>query len=90
MNHETAPLWMMLLGISLPVGLLVWAATSESAPVLVCAVLAMFAVGALTVMFIGRLIGDEETAHESVVEADGTTSARDLSTQPGDDRSSGL
>jgi formate-dependent nitrite reductase membrane component NrfD len=66
---ETSPLLIGLLGISIPVMLLVWAAVTKSTVVLVLAVLGMFAVGAATLTFVILLAGEGEE-HESNEEPD--------------------
>jgi hypothetical protein len=55
---ETSPLFVGVVGISIPVSLLAVAAVSESVVVLVFAVLAMFGVGAATLTFVMLLAGD--------------------------------
>jgi hypothetical protein len=57
---EVSPLLIGLVGISIPVGLLAWAAVTKSTVVLVFAVLAMFAVGAATLSFVIVLAGEGE------------------------------
>ena len=69
--HETTPLIVGILGISIPVSLLALAATGGSVLVLVLAVIAMFAVGACTLTFVMRLAGEGEEPHESADPANG-------------------
>jgi len=57
---ETSPLLVGLVGISIPVALLVWAAVTKSTIVLVFALLGMFAVGAGTLTFVIMLAGEGE------------------------------
>ncbi len=57
-THETAPLVIGVVGISIPVALIAVAASGGSTAVLVLAVLAMLVVGALTLLFIMRLTTD--------------------------------
>lgn len=57
---ETSPLLVGLLGISIPVALLAWAAVTKSTIVLIFAVLGMFAVGAATLAFVILLASDGE------------------------------
>jgi fumarate reductase subunit D len=56
--HETSPLFVGLLGISIPVGLLAVAAVTESIVVSVFAVLAMLTVAAATLSFVIWLATD--------------------------------
>ncbi len=56
--HETSPLMVGIIGISIPVSLLALAAATESAVALVFAVLSMLAVGAATLAFVLRLASD--------------------------------
>ena len=68
---EVSPLLIGLVGISIPVSLLTWAAVEKSTVVLVFAVLAMFAVGAATLSFVIVLAGegeDHEGSHEETDE----------------------
>jgi len=68
---EVSPLLIGLVGISIPVSLLAWAAVEKSTVVLVFAVLAMFAVGAATLTFVIVLAGegeDHEGSHEETDE----------------------
>jgi hypothetical protein len=51
-THETSPLLVGIIGISIPVSLLIVAAVTESTFILVFAILAMFAVAAATLGFI--------------------------------------
>jgi hypothetical protein len=55
---ETSPLLVGVLGISIPVALVAAACVSESTVVLVLAVLAMFAVGAVTLTFVIHLASE--------------------------------
>ena len=55
--REILPLIIMLFGIAIPVGLVIAAAAGEEAIVLVLAVIAMIAVGAATMMFMGWITG---------------------------------
>ena len=55
---ETGPLIVGILGISIPVSLVALACVTGSVIVLILAVLAMFAVGAATLMFMMRLTAD--------------------------------
>jgi hypothetical protein len=55
---ETGPLIVGILGISIPVSLVAVACVTGSVIVLILAVLAMFAVGAATLMFMVRLTAD--------------------------------
>ena len=57
---ETSPLLIGLVGISIPVALLAWAAITKSTIVLIFAVLGMFAVGAATLTFVIMLASDGE------------------------------
>jgi hypothetical protein len=57
---ETSPLLVGLVGISIPVMLLIWAAVTKSTIVLIFAVLGMFAVGAATLAFVIMLASDGE------------------------------
>ncbi len=57
---ETSPLLVGLVGISIPVALLAWAAVTKSTIVLIFAVLGMFAVGAATLTFVIMLASDGE------------------------------
>jgi hypothetical protein len=57
---EVSPLLIGLVGISIPVALLAWAAVEKSTVVLIFAVLAMFAVGAATLSFVIVLAGEGE------------------------------
>jgi hypothetical protein len=57
---ETSPLLVGLVGISIPVALLAWAAVTKSTIVLIFAVLGMFAVGAATLTFVIMLAGEGE------------------------------
>ncbi|HEY5343703.1 MAG TPA: hypothetical protein VIJ66_08605 [Solirubrobacteraceae bacterium] len=57
---ETSPLLIGLVGISIPVALLAWAAVMKSTVVLIFALLGMFAVGAATLTFVLVLAGDGE------------------------------
>jgi hypothetical protein len=57
-TQETSPLFVGLVGISIPVGLLALAAVTESMIVLVFAVLAMVAVGGATLAFVILLASD--------------------------------
>jgi flagellar basal body-associated protein FliL len=66
---EVSPLLIGLVGISIPVALLAWAAVEKSTVVLIFAVLAMFAVGAATLTFVIVLAGEGEE-HESEGETD--------------------
>jgi hypothetical protein len=61
---ETSPLLVGLVGISIPVALLAWAAVTKSTIVLIFAVLGMFAVGAATLTFVIMLASDGEE-HET-------------------------
>jgi hypothetical protein len=61
---ETSPLLIGIVGISIPVALLAWAAITKSTIVLIFAVLGMFAVGAATLTFVLMLASDGEE-HES-------------------------
>lgn len=74
---ETSPLLVGLLGISIPVMLLAWAAVTKSTVVLIFAVLAMFAVGAATLAFVMLLAGQgaEHETGEDPEESRGATSA---------------
>ena len=68
---EVSPLLIGLVGISIPVSLLAWAAVEKSTVVLIFAVLAMFAVGAATLTFVIVLAGegeDHEGSHEETDE----------------------
>ncbi len=58
-THETSPLLVGIVGISIPVSLLIAAAVTESTFILVFAILAMFAVAGATLGFILLL-----TSHE--------------------------
>lgn len=62
-TRETAPLLIMLPAVAIPVGLVAWAAVSESVVVLVLAVLAMFAVGAGTLTFVMMLASEGHEQH---------------------------
>ena len=78
---EVSPLLIGLVGISIPVSLLAWAAVTKSTVVLILAVLAMFAVGAATLTFVIVLAGegeDHEGSHEEPVESTGPTGSRSL------------
>jgi hypothetical protein len=78
---EVSPLLIGLVGISIPVMLLVWAAVTKSTVVLIFAVLAMFAVGAATLTFVIVLAGegeDHEGSHEEPAESTGTASSTSL------------
>lgn len=55
---ETYPLIGGIIAVSIPVGLIVWAAVAESTVVLVFAVLSVVAVGAAALVFIFRLASD--------------------------------
>jgi len=57
---EVSPLLVGLVGISIPVALLVWAAVEKSTVLLILAVLAMFVVGAATLTFVIMLAGEGE------------------------------
>jgi len=57
---EVSPLLVGLVGISIPVALLVWAAVEKSTVLLIFAVLAMFVVGAATLTFVIMLAGEGE------------------------------
>jgi flagellar basal body-associated protein FliL len=61
---ETSPLLVGLVGISIPVSLLAWAAVTKSTIVLIFALLGMFAVGAATLTFVIMLASEGEE-HES-------------------------
>jgi hypothetical protein len=63
-THESAPLMIGIVGISIPVTLAAVAAMSGSTAVLVLAVIAMLAVGTLALLFIMRLMTDTPE-HES-------------------------
>ena len=67
---EVSPLLIGLVGISIPVGLLAWAAVTKSTIVLIFAVLAMFAVGAATLTFVITLAGEGEE-HETSEDDEG-------------------
>ncbi len=67
---EVSPLLIGLVGISIPVSLLAWAAVTKSTVVLIFAVLAMFAVGAATLSFVIVLAGEGEDHEGSHEEAD--------------------
>jgi predicted branched-subunit amino acid permease len=67
---EVSPLLVGLVGISIPVGLLAWAAVTKSTIVLIFAVLAMFAVGAATLTFVIMLAGEGEE-HETSEDHEG-------------------
>jgi predicted branched-subunit amino acid permease len=67
---EVSPLLVGLVGISIPVGLLAWAAVTKSTIVLILAVLAMFAVGAATLTFVIMLAGEGEE-HETSEDDEG-------------------
>jgi hypothetical protein len=67
---EVSPLLIGLVGISIPVGLLAWAAVTKSTIVLILAVLAMFAVGAATLTFVIALAGEGEE-HETSEDDEG-------------------
>ena len=78
---EVSPLLIGLVGISIPVMLLAWAAVTKSTVVLIFAVLAMFAVGAATLTFVIVLAGegeDHEGSHEEPAESTGTASSASL------------
>jgi hypothetical protein len=78
---EVSPLLIGLVGISIPVMLLAWAAVTKSTVVLIFAVLAMFAVGAATLTFVIVLAGegeDHEGSHEEPTESTGTASSTSL------------
>lgn len=78
---EVSPLLIGLVGISIPVSLLAWAAVTKSTVVLIFAVLAMFAVGAATLTFVIVLAGqgeDHEGSHEEPAESTGTASSTSL------------
>jgi len=62
-TRETTPLLVMLPAVAVPVGLVAWAAVSESVVVLVLAVLAMFAVGAGTLTFVMMLASQGHEQH---------------------------
>jgi hypothetical protein len=55
---ETGPLVVGILGISIPVSLVAVACVTGSVIVLILAVLAMFAVGGVTLTFVMRLTSD--------------------------------
>jgi hypothetical protein len=67
---EVSPLLIGLVGISIPVGLLAWAAVTKSTIVLIFAVLAMFAVGAATLTFVITLAGEGEGEEHETGEDD--------------------
>jgi hypothetical protein len=78
---EVSPLLIGLVGISIPVSLLAWAAVTKSTVVLVFAVLAMFAVGAATLTFVIVLAGegeDHEGSHEEPAESTGSAGSSGL------------
>jgi hypothetical protein len=56
--REVSPLVIMLGGISIPVALIAVAAAGGSVAVLVLAIVAMFAVGGLTMGFMALITGD--------------------------------
>ncbi len=58
-THETSPLLVGIVGISIPVSLLIAAAVTESTFMLVFAILAMFAVAGATLGFILLLTSQE-------------------------------
>jgi hypothetical protein len=62
---ETSPLLIGLVGISIPVALLVWAAVMKSTVVLILALLGMFAAGAATLTFVILLASDGEEPESS-------------------------
>lgn len=55
---ETGPLIVGILGIAIPVSLVALACVTENVIVLILAVLAMFAVGGVTLAFVMRLAAD--------------------------------
>ena len=57
-THESAPLMIGIIGISIPVTLAAVAAMSGSTVVLILAVLAMVTVGSIALMFMMRLMTD--------------------------------
>jgi hypothetical protein len=57
-THESAPLMIGIVGISIPVTLAAVAAMSGSTAVLVLAVIAMLIVGTLALLFMMRLMTD--------------------------------
>jgi hypothetical protein len=57
-SHETSPLIVGIIGISIPISLLALAAVTGSAVVLVFAVIAMLCVGGGTLAFVLRLATD--------------------------------
>ncbi len=67
---ETSPLLIGLIGISIPVALLAWAAVTKSTIVLILAVIGMFAVGAATLTFVIMLAGEGEE-HETSEDSEG-------------------
>jgi hypothetical protein len=67
---ETSPLLVGLVGISIPVSLLAWAAVTKSTIVLILALLGMFAVGAATLTFVIVLASDGEE-HETSEDSEG-------------------
>ncbi|MGH2904741.1 MAG: hypothetical protein ACRDK7_14335 [Solirubrobacteraceae bacterium] len=62
---ETSPLLVGVVGISIPVGLVAWAAVTKSTILLIFAVLGMFAVGAATLAFIIMLASDGDEPDNS-------------------------
>jgi hypothetical protein len=68
-SHETSPLIVGIIGISIPVSLLALAAVTGSVVVLVFAVIAMLCVGAGTLAFVLRLATDLPELDEEAASA---------------------
>jgi hypothetical protein len=62
--REIAPLIVMICGIAIPVALVILAATGGATIVLILAVIAMFAVGAATMAFMGWIMSDSDEHSE--------------------------
>jgi hypothetical protein len=69
--REIAPLIVMICGIAIPVTLVVLAATGGATIVLILAVIAMFAVGAATMAFMGFIMADPDEDAEAAESSSG-------------------
>jgi hypothetical protein len=69
--REVSPLFVMLLGTAVPVGLVALACTGGSTFVLVLAVLALIIVGAATMVFMTLIMTDPEHPHNTSSDSEG-------------------
>ena len=63
--REVSPLFVMLLGIAIPVALVAVAASGGSTLVLILALIAMVVVGFVTMVFMVRITSDPEHPHDA-------------------------